>query len=194
MIDQLFAQLERVHPLSDAMKIALEERVQFKQFARKTLLLREGQVANYACFVISGLSRAYYLTGTKDITSRFIPENFLITSWISFYTRQPGYEWIETLEDCTVACFHYDDLLALYDTVPELNIVGRKLTEFYFYLSEKRTQLLRMNAADERYKQFLEQSPGIIQRVPLKYIASYLGMTDETLSRVRARLARSHDS
>ena len=173
------------------MKERLTAITSIKEFPKKQLLLQEGQVADYAYFVVKGLARAYYITDGKEITTRFMDEGFIITSWISFYKREPGYEFIETLEDCVLAAMHYRDLQKLYSDIIEFNIIGRKLAEHFFFLAEQRTQMLRKHTADEKYQFFLHQHPDLLQRIPLKYIATYLGMNEETLSRVRSKAARS---
>lgn len=187
----MFAAFERLQPLSEEIKQRLEAITNIQSFPRKHSLLKDGETANYACFVIKGLARAYYINDGKEITSRFMDEGFIITSWISFYTRQPGYEFIETLEDSVLGYVHYNDLQKLYKECIEFNIIGRKLTEYFFFLAEQRTQMLRKHTADEKYAFFLQQHPTLLQRVPLKYIATYLGMSVETLSRIRSRSAKT---
>lgn len=169
----------------------LAERIQsitqISQFQKKTFLLRDGQICDKACMVVEGLARAYYINEDKDITSRFMDEGFIITSWISYYHQKPGDEFIEALEDTTVACIPYKDIQQLYKDFPQFNIIGRKQTEYSLYTSELRTRMLRKHTAEEKYVFFLENHPDLIQRVPLKYIATYLGMNEETLSRIRTK-------
>jgi CRP-like cAMP-binding protein len=190
MIEKMFFALSQLHPLTQEMKERLQNITEIREYPKKTLLLKEGQTSHHACFVFKGLARAYYLHDGREVTSRFMDEGFMITSWSSFYTRTPGYEFIETLEDTELGCMHYNDLQGLFRDVPEFNIVGRKLTEYYFFLSEQRTQMLRKHTAEEKYAFFVQQYPDLLQRVPLKYIATYLGMNEETISRVRSKAAR----
>jgi len=154
---------------------------------KKTILLKEGEINNHICMVLSGLVRSYYLNEEKEITSRLMDESFIITSWISFYKRQPSMEFIETVEDTTLACVHYNDIQQLYEEFPEFNIIGRKQVEYSFYMSELRTRMLRKHTAEEKYKFFLENHSNLLQRVSLKHIATYLSMSEETLSRVRSQ-------
>src|SRR3982750_4155022 len=98
MIEKMLAAFNRLHPLTDEMRERLTTITSIKEYPEKHMLLQEGQVAHYAYFVVKGLARAYYITDGKEITTRFMNEDFIITSWISFYTREPGYEFIETLE------------------------------------------------------------------------------------------------
>jgi CRP-like cAMP-binding protein len=191
MIERMFTALDRLHPLTDAMKRQLAAITKVQTFPKNHLLLKEGETSNYACFVLSGFARAYYVMDGRTITSRFMTEDFMITSWISFYTRKPGYEYIELLEDSVLGCIHYNDVQMLYKDLPAFNSVGRKLIEHYFFLAEQRTQMLRKHTAEEKYYFFLQQHPDLLQRVSLKYIATYLGISEETLSRVRGKAARN---
>jgi hypothetical protein len=97
---------------------------------------------------------------------------------------------VETLEDSIMARVHYDKLQEIYRAHPEFNFHARVLTEYYFTLSEQRLYLLRKQSAEERYRFFMDHYPEWLQRVPLKYIATFLGMNLETLSRIRRKISR----
>jgi CRP/FNR family transcriptional regulator, anaerobic regulatory protein len=187
MIDKLLARLNAIHPMDEPLAERIQSITQISQFQKKTFLLRDGQICDKACMVVEGLARAYYINEDKDITSRFMDEGFIITSWISYYHQKPGDEFIEALEDTTVACIPYKDIQQLYKDFPQFNVIGRKQTEYSLYTSELRTRMLRKHTAEEKYVFFLENHPDLIQRVPLKYIATYLGMNEETLSRIRSK-------
>src|SRR5688572_10049608 len=187
MIEKLIARLNGLHPMSEGLTQRIIAITKISNYPKRTILLKEGDVNNHICMMISGLVRSYYLNEGRDITSRFMDEGFIITSWISFYTRKPGNEFIETQEDTMLACVHYNDIQKLYDEFPEFNIIGRKQVEYSFYMSELRTRMLRKHTAEEKYKFFLENHSNLLQRVSLKHIATYLGMSEETLSRVRSQ-------
>ena len=187
MIEKLLARLNGLHPMSKELTERILSITRITTHPKKTILLKEGDVNNHICMVISGLVRSYYLNEGKEITSRLMDEGFIITSWISFYTRKPGNEFIETLEDTTLSCVHYNDIQQLYEEFPEFNVIGRKQVEYSFYMSELRTRMLRKHTAEEKYRFFLENHPNLLQRVSLKHIATYLGMNEETLSRVRSQ-------
>lgn len=192
MVEKLIARLNGLYPMSEALTERIRSLASVIHHPKKTMLLKEGEVNNHICMVIKGLVRSYYLNEGKEITSRFMDEGFIITSWISFYTRKPGSEFIETQEDTTLACVHYNDIQKLYEEFPEFNIIGRKQVEYSFYMSELRTRMLRKNTAEEKYKFFLENHPDLLQRVSLKHVATYLGMNEETLSRVRGQYHKTH--
>jgi CRP-like cAMP-binding protein len=153
------------------------------------VLLRDGQTCNYIWVVITGLLRMYYIKDGDEVCSRFMEQTHMAMSIKSFYSRQPGYEYIETLEPCVLARIHKDELEKIYREYDEFNYIARVITEQYFIRSEERLFLLRKKSAEERYLYFLETYPQMVQRVPLTYIASYLGLTLETLSRIRKKLA-----
>jgi CRP-like cAMP-binding protein len=150
-------------------------------------LLKEGQVANYIYFIERGLVRSYYLKDGNEVCSWFMKEGDVIISVNSFFNRIPSYEYLQAIEDTTVYFIHYDQLQNIYKKFIEFNIVGRILTEKYYQLSEERLFLMRRQKASERYNHLLEHHPEILQRVPRTYIASYLGITLETLSRINKK-------
>jgi CRP-like cAMP-binding protein len=192
MLDAFIARLQGIRPMS----VELEARIRQLEVVSRpkgTLLLREGQREDYAWVVLKGLIRSYYIKDDEEISSRFNQENQVVISVGSFYNRVPGYEFVETLEDCLLARIHYDELQELYRSFPEFNYHARILTEYYFTLSEQRLYLLRKQKADARYRYFLEHYPEWLQRVPLRHIATFLGMNLETLSRIRSRFAAGRD-
>lgn len=190
MIEKMIDYYNRVHPMPPELQQEMIAATTIEEYPKKTVLLREGQVANYACFVIKGLARGYYTMNDRETTRLFMDEGFVITSWQSFYSRQPSHEAIELLEDSILACLHYDDIQRLYAEWPDFNILGRKMTERFFYLSEQRGIMLRQHSAEEKYTMFTEQYPTLFQRISQKQIATYLGIKEETLSRVRAKLLK----
>lgn len=193
MIEQLLNRLNALHPMDEQLTGRIKEVTIISTYPAKTYLLRDGQICDRACMVVKGLARASYVNEDRDITSRFMDEGFIITSWVSYYHQQPGDEFIETLEDTTLACIRYNDIQQLYKDYPIFNIIGRKQTEYSLYTSEMRTRMLRKQTAKERYTFFLQNHPDLLNRVPLKHIASYLGMNEETLSRIRSQFRKGTD-
>ena len=134
-----------------------------------------------------GFARAYYVTRqNRECTSWFMGQGDLMISVYSFYTQKPAAENIELLEDSELLSISWNQLQGIYADFPEYNYTGRLVTEKYYMLSEERTILLRTLSARERYEKLLQLHPGITQKASLGQIASYLGMTQETLSRVRS--------
>ncbi|MBL0200760.1 MAG: Crp/Fnr family transcriptional regulator [Chitinophagaceae bacterium] len=124
--------------------------------------------------------------------TKFLAEKSIITSIFSFYSRKPGNEYIVTLEDTVVACLHYEDMQQLLKKHPTYNYIIRDITEKYLYFLEIKLYNMRKPLAEDRYNFFIKHFPHLLQRIALKDIASYLGMSVETLSRVRRRYRKTH--
>lgn len=112
-------------------------------------------------------------------------EGEFIISVYSFFSRRPSFENIEVLEDCIVQSINWDQLQAIYKQYPEFNLTGRIITEQYYIQSEERSIQLQTLSGKERYEKLLREYPGILQKASLGHIASYLGIKQETLSRIR---------
>jgi CRP/FNR family transcriptional regulator, anaerobic regulatory protein len=189
MLDTFLQRLQGIYPVSQGLAETIEQ-FEIIEVPKGTELLREGQRQDFVWIVIKGLLRTYYIRDGEEICSRFNAEDQIVLSVASFYNRSIGYEFVETLEDCVLARVHHDTLERIYKDYPEFNYHARVLTEYYFTLSEQRLYLLRRQSAEERYRYFMEHYPEWLQRVPLKYIATFLGMNLETLSRIRKKVSR----
>jgi CRP/FNR family transcriptional regulator, anaerobic regulatory protein len=189
MLDFLFRNLNDIYPLSDALKQDLEGYFEIVEAPKGYHLLRAGQRCEFVFVVITGLVRMYYIKDGEEVCSRFAESQQLILSVNSFYASKPGYEYIEAIEASVIARIHYQKLEQLYRKHIEFNFIARVITQQYFIRSEERLYLLRKQTAEQRYEYLCNKYPSVVQRVPLMYIATYLGMTIETLSRVRKKIS-----
>jgi len=178
--------LNNVTPLTNGLETHLKSVLQLKELSKKSVLLSRGHVCEYIYFVAKGMLRCYYEKYDSQITSWFMKEGDIIISVKSFYTQKPSEESIVALEDTTLLGIHFNDLQDIYARFSEFNIVGRLLTTKYYIQSEERLYSLRKERAKDRYISLLETQPEILNRVPLKHVASYLGISLETLSRIRS--------
>lgn len=185
-MEKLLRVISNVGPATDGLKGAIAKCAKMEVYKKNAVLLKEGHVCRHIHFIEEGLARAFYYKDQKEYTSWFMDENNLIISVFSFFSQKPSYENIQLLEDSSIVSLDYDNLQQLYRQYPEFNYIGRILTEQYYTISEERTKSLRTLSAHERYIQLMEVFPSLFNRVPLQYIASYLGMSRETLSRIRA--------
>jgi CRP/FNR family transcriptional regulator, anaerobic regulatory protein len=189
ILETLLQHLNSVKTMDEALRERLINDLEIIEVPKKTVLLRDGEVADYLYVVLTGLLRSYYIKEGVEICSRFMKENHIVVSINSFYVRKPGYEFIESMEDSTLARIHYNTLQKLYKDHDSFNYTARVLTEQYFAQGEQRLYLLRKQKAEERYLFFLENYADLMNRVPLQYIATFLGMNLETLSRIRKKLS-----
>jgi len=192
-ITGLFQVLAEIIPLSENLKEALQAIIREKKYPRKSLLLEEGSINRHIYFVKEGFCRGYYYKNGKEYTTWFMGQGNMVISVYSFFTQRPSAETIEILEDCILQYISYQDLQMLYKCFPEFNVVGRILTEKYYILSEERALALRTLSAKDRYENLIKAYPEILQKATLGQIASHLGITQETLSRVRGKYLASTD-
>ncbi|WP_165958186.1 Crp/Fnr family transcriptional regulator [Segetibacter sp. 3557_3] len=172
--------------MSEKLIEDIQHYASLRTYKKDQMILKEGVVANYTSWILKGAVRSYYLKDGEEITTKFLQEGSHITSIYSYYSRRPGIENVIALEDVTLACFHYDQMQLMYKTYPEFNVIGRIVTEKYLYFLEIELFNLRKTKAEERYRFFVKHFPQLLQRAPLKHIATYLGMNLETLSRIRS--------
>jgi CRP-like cAMP-binding protein len=182
---------DSAHTLSQAAKDYGNRKSIFHRVKKGDFLVRSGDVCSYIYFVQKGILRGYVQDGKKEITTWITAENELVTSITSFHVQQPSFENVHAIEDCELFGIHYNDLQYLYNTFPEVNVAGRKLLERYYRDAEERAYIARLSEATSKYQRFTVTKSYMLNRVPLKFIASYLGMTLETLSRIRSRLSHA---
>jgi CRP-like cAMP-binding protein len=177
--------LQSVHPLSDALIDYLQQVLNPKDLKRRQFLLNHGQVCREICFIESGLLRCFYLEDDHEVSSWFMKEGDVIAYVPSFFRQEISYECIQAMESASLYCITHSQLQHIYKHFPEFNFIGRVLTERYYTLSKERLYSLRIQRTGERFRHLLDNNPELVQRVPSKYLASYLGVREETLSRMK---------
>ena len=184
---ELLQMLNSIHPLNDGLQNYLSEHLVRIEIPKKDFILKKGHICFNIYFIQKGLARCFYIKDDKEISSWFMNEGDVIVSVESFFKQVVSYESIQALEDCEMYYLSYADLQNAYQNFIEFNVTGRVLTEKYYMLSEQRLKQLRMQTSLEKYHDLIENNPQLIQRVPSKHLASYLGITEEHLSRIRAQ-------
>lgn len=187
MYEKLFYFLDAAFPLSIELKSHLNSILKTEKLPKKYILLKEGQISNHVYFVEKGMMRSFYLKNHSEVTSWFVYENDVITSVSSFFLRKPSIEFIQTIEETFVHYLHYEELEELYSKFPEFNVNGRLLVTQFCLNSEERLYNMRKQKAEDRVNSLKSLHPQIFQRAPVNHIASYLGISLETLSRIRAK-------
>ena len=169
----------------DSLQAFLQKWQQWK-LPKDYLLLKEGIVSDYIYFVSSGLARIYYFKHGKEITEWLAMDDTFFLSITSFFKRTPSKLNIHTIEPSVIMGIHHDDLMHLCDEYHDVERWLRKLLTRSLISSQQRMDAIQFETALRRYRRLAEEHPTILQRVPLSYIASFLGITQETLSRIRA--------
>jgi CRP-like cAMP-binding protein len=153
--------------------------------------LKEGQVSNTYMFLHEGFMRAYtYDLDANDITTNFYKQNQLVFEVSSFFKRDRSKENIQALTDCTGYALTYEELNNLFHAMPQFREFGRMILVKGFVALKERTLSLINESAEQRYANLLTNNPEIFQYAPLKTIASYLGITDTSLSRIRREFVK----
>lgn len=147
-----------------------------------------GHTCRTIYFVKRGIARIYYYKDGVDITESFFPENTIIARVESLFTGTPSRKAIQIVEDAEIIAINATKLFQLYDTFPAIERLFRKIFESAYVETVNRIESIQFHSAEERYLALLQDTPNIVQRVPLKYIASYLGITQVSLSRIRANI------
>lgn len=156
---------------------------------RKNQNLQEiGQRCKTIYFVKEGLARIYYLKSDNEVTEYFAFENDLIIRAESLFTGKPSMKAIQALENTVFIGIPSDPLFLLFDQFAEIERLFRKIIEQAYVSTVNRMESIQFHSAEERYAQLLDEKPDLIQRISLKHIASYLGITQVSLSRIRASI------
>ncbi|WP_460219261.1 Crp/Fnr family transcriptional regulator [Psychroserpens sp. MEBiC05023] len=151
------------------------------------ILLKEGKTCERMYFIVNGTLRTYHYLNGKDITYWIYPENTMITSWHSYILRKPSSEYIETTEDSTLVSLTYNQWQELYLKHVKLERFGRLILEEQISLIDDFFKGYYFLSASEKYERLINAYPSILQRANLGHIASMLGVSQETLSRIRGK-------
>lgn len=166
--------------------------LEYKTVAKKTVLLQEGEMCHFEAFVIKGCVRKYYIDGNGfEVILQFAIENAWVSD-ISFsiYEDAPSRVYIETLEDCDFLLFSPETKEELFAKAPKFERAFRILMQRSLAATQDRLFHTISKTATEKYIEFLEQYPTLSQRIAQHYIASYLGISAEFLSKVRTKIAK----
>ncbi|MBP3943180.1 Crp/Fnr family transcriptional regulator [Sphingobacteriaceae bacterium WQ 2009] len=175
-----------IHPLQEDDYNQFAAIIQPRIVAKNTRLIEAGKVDHRFYFIQEGITRVYYETAERTINLVFPGPGETILSLNSYSLQSAGYEYIETLTECLLFEVDAIALKKLYQTNLDLANWGRKLAEIEFIKAEKRLMNHLFKSAQERYTELLLKYPALIQNIKLGHIASYLGVSQVTLSRIRA--------
>ena len=155
------------------------------KFAKNEIILGEGDTCEHIYWVVKGLARQYYYKNGKEVTEYMGTENTIMMSIESLFKEKPSTQVIQAVEPTIVYAMPKKDLEAVAMRSVNIQILYRKILEESLIISQQRADMLRFESAQDRYQKLVKNAPQLVLRAPLVYIASYLQMTPETLSRVR---------
>lgn len=181
----IFTAITNISPLSVASLTEFKAIVQQNEYAKGHSLLDLWQVDRHFHFIVKGSGRVYYLRNGNDVTDYIAMDGQFIGGLESLFTHQPSHKAIELLEDSVVQSFSFEKFEGLCTQHHDIERLGRKMATFAFLEGQRRIEAIRFLSAAERYAELEKKYPGISNRIPLKHIASYLGTTQVSLSRIR---------
>ena len=186
-VNEFFNALNKITKVSYSEISTVAPKLELKEFKRREHLLEEGNVENYVYYIVEGVIRNYCTKDGDDISlDFFFPGNFT-NSYMSFLTREKSIVSVQALTDVKTLRIHYDNIQILYASSLAFNTIGRILTEGQYIKRTKRELAFITKTARERYEDVRREHPEMIQHIPQKYLSTFLGISPETLSRLRSR-------
>jgi CRP/FNR family transcriptional regulator, anaerobic regulatory protein len=191
MTTKIIQSIKSIVSLNELEERAFLNILEVKSFNKKEFLLQEGKICDKITFLNNGCMRLFYNIEGVENTIQFFFGDSWYTDYASFLTGQPTIENMQALEASEVVQFKKDDLYTLYDTMPIFEKVGRVFAENAYLSISKLNQMKTNEEPEVRYINLLKTRPELVQQIPQHYIASYLGIKPETLSRIRKRITTS---
>ena len=193
MFDKLQSFFERRFPITDAQSAFVKTLFIPKKVRKGEILLREGDMGKYAMFVASGCLRTYTIDNKgKEHILQFSSEDWWTGDMSSFVTGVPSQSFIDAIEDSEILLFDNASFQKFIDHIPESAAYFQAAMQKSVVARNQRIISAMSATAEERYNEFLKKYPSLLQRVPQHMIASYLGISPETLSRIRKQQSRKH--
>jgi CRP-like cAMP-binding protein len=165
-----------------------------KEFKKGHILLQDGNIAKECYFTIKGCVRSYQITGGEEKTTQFFVEGDPIASLLSYLNKTPANHFLECIEDSILAVLSFENEKILYNKYPKFEALCRYSIEQEFGKQQEILKNYLTKNPEERYLILQETRPELLQRVPQYYLATYLGVQPESLSRIRKRIAKKNMS
>ncbi len=188
-MQKIRAYFEQLVGINDHDWAIFSSKLKKADIKKKTIVLEVGQVEQYLSFIEKGAIRFYIPKLENDLTFGFTFENQFVSAYDSFLNQTPSHYRLETLSATVLWRVSYKDLQEIYAATEIGNTIGRLAAENIFLIKAQREQSLLNQTAEERYLALFDERPDLIREVPQKYIASYIGITPQALSRIRRRIS-----
>ncbi|MFI8379753.1 Crp/Fnr family transcriptional regulator [Leeuwenhoekiella sp. NPDC079379] len=188
MIDHFLNKLSGLSYLSDSTRDSLKPFVNVNNYDKGDFILRQEEICRELYYIHSGFAREYYFKKGKDVTEWFASTGSFCFSIESYFNEIPSNLIIEALEPSIVIVLSKEGLMGLGKNNIEISQLAMNFFSNSLIASQRRMESIHFQSAKERYLYLIEQQPKILQKVPLTHVASFLGITQETLSRIRAKI------
>ncbi|HEX4372979.1 MAG TPA: Crp/Fnr family transcriptional regulator [Puia sp.] len=192
MIDTLKKYVSNFIDLSEEDLNALSAFVEIRHFEKKQKIISPGETETYLNLVVKGLVRKYFLKGKEEKVTYIAKENFLANSMGSFLSGSPSIYFVEAIEETTLLSIKKQDLENLYDSHHNIERLSRLVLTSLFFQREKQDYDQIRLSVRERFIQFMQNNADLLQRVPQKYLASYLNIKPETFSRMKHLMKKKY--
>jgi CRP-like cAMP-binding protein len=192
MDKKLLNHFTRFKPLSTEEVEAIDETMRFRQYEKRTVVLKEAQFSSDTYFVLEGIVRQYYLIDGVEKTTDFFADEEWVVSLNHINPNNPSPYYLECCTDCSLLVGNSEKGEGLFKKFPNLETVSRKLMERVFTEQQEKMEAFTINSPTMRYQNLLKSRRDLLQRIPHYQIASYIGVTPETLSRIRKRIAKQN--
>ncbi|ANF52882.1 CarD family transcriptional regulator [Chryseobacterium glaciei] len=181
--------IQKLTPISDKDWEIFSAKLEKQIFKKNSLIIRSGEVENYLSFIETGIVRFWIDGKDNEITFDFAFKENFFSAYLSFLTREPTNWNIQALTPTVLWRISYADLQIIYKQTQTGEKIGRLAAENLFITAAQRKIALLTNTAEELYLMLFKEHLHIIQHIPLKYLASYIGVTPQALSRIRKRIS-----
>jgi len=184
-METVFNYFRRFIELSREEFDAITPYFEIRKFDKKTKVLKIGETDNYFNIIMKGIARKYLMVKKKEVTIQLSTEGHMIHSELSFNLQQPSDCIIETIEPVTFLSMSYDSIQLIYHKFPKTEKLGRMIITEMFIKKDQRDFKQLNRTTRERFLEYMQNHPDMLQRVPQKYLASYLNIKPETFSRLK---------
>jgi CRP-like cAMP-binding protein len=169
----------------DEFRLYIYPYISIRKYSKKQIITEAGEVETYFNFIVKGLARKYYKKGSDEINTQISFEGHIMHSQESFHSRTPSEYCVEAIEPTTLVSITYDDLEKIYARSGKMEHLGRLIITYTMVIKDRWQMQLVMHTPRERFVRFVQHNPELLQRVPQKYLASYLNIKPETFSRFK---------
>jgi CRP-like cAMP-binding protein len=186
--DTLLETISKLAFLDQTEIETLSRAFKYKEYKKDSIVTRAGETENYIYYILDGCLRNYCIHNGEEYSLDFYFTGSFTNSYMSFILREKSTVYVQALFDTKVLKIHFDEITQLYKSSLKINTLGRVITESLYVRRTKREFSFITQSAKERYLTLLSQNKDLVQLIPQKYLASYLGIKAESLSRIRRSL------